>query len=185
MKRFIFLSMLLCMLCGCKGEDAQLNQAMEIRSALLSAKECHFAAEITADYGSELHQFTVDCQGNAQGDLQFTVMQPETISGIVGTVSDTGGSLKFDDTILYFPLMAEGQLNPVSAPWIFLKTLRSGYITAACQEGNLLHLTINDSYEEDALRLDIWMQGDKPVQADVLFDGKRILSLKITEYTLL
>lgn len=185
MKRFILLSMLLCVLCGCKAENTQLNQAMEIRSALLSAKECHFTAEITADYGTELHQFMVDCQGNSQGNLQFTVTQPETIADISGTVSDSGGSLKFDDTILYFPLMAEKQLNPVSAPWIFLKTLRSGYITSACREGTLLHLTINDSYEEDALRVDIWIEEDRPVQADVLFDGKRILSLKIAEYTLL
>ena len=185
MKRFILLSMLFFALCGCKGENTQLNKAMEIRSALLTAKECHFSAEITADYGTELHQFTVACNANTQGDLRFAVMQPETIAGISGEVSAAGGTLKFDDTILYFPLMADEHLNPASAPWIFLKTLRSGYITSACQEDQLLRLTINDSYESDALRLDIWLEEDKPVKADILFDGKRILSLKIEEYTLL
>ena len=183
MKRFIFLLVLICMLSGCEAGNAELDQAMKLRSALLAAKGCHFSAEITADYGTQLYQFTVDCQGNVQGDLQFAVLRPELLTGISGEISASGGSLKFDDTALYFPLMADGQLSPVSAPWIFLKTLRGGYITSACREDELLRITVNDSYEEDALRLDIWTEDDRPVQADILFDGKRILSLKVADFT--
>ena len=79
--------------------------------------------------------------------------------------------------------MTDDQLSPVSAPWIFLRTLRSGYLTSAGMDGEQLRLTINDSYEEDALQLDIWLDGDDvPVRAEILYDGRRILSLSVKKF---
>ena len=72
----------------------------------------------------------MDCKADSSGNLTFTVVKPETISGITGTLSGDGGNLTFDDTALHFELMAENQLSPVSAPWILIKTLRNGYITS-------------------------------------------------------
>ena len=78
------------------------------------------------------------------------------------------------------------QLSPVSAPWVFLKTLRSGYLTAAGEDGELLRLTIDDSYEEDALRLDIWLDPNhQPNHADILYEGRRILSLQVENFQIL
>ena len=71
------------------------------------------------------------------------------------------------------------------APWIFLKTLRSGYLTSACREENRLHITVDDSYAEDALTLDIWLEDGKvPLRADILYAGKRILSLDVENFVL-
>ena len=40
--------------------------------------------------------------------------------------------------------------------------------------------------EEDALHLDIWLDPeDQPVQADILYDGRRILSLTVTDFEIL
>ena len=65
-----------------------------------------------------------------------------------------------------------------------MRTLRGGYLSSAVQEGELLRLAVDDSYEEDALRLDIWLDsGNAPVHADILYDGKRILSLSIENFT--
>jgi hypothetical protein len=73
----------------------------------------------------------------------------------------------------------------VSAPWIFYTTLRGGYLTAAGMEDNLLRLTIDDSYEEDALTVDIWLdEADNPIRAEILFDGRRILTLNIENFTI-
>jgi len=156
---------------------------MELRSRLLSAQGCSFRAEITADYGDTLQTFSLDCRADAEGDLSFAVVQPEEIAGITGTITEAGGALTFEDTALSFPLMADDQLTPVTAPWILVKTLRGGCITSACQEEELLHLTIDDSYEDDALQLDIWLQEEQtPLRADILYDGKRILSLGISAF---
>lgn len=186
MKRFAWLCMLVFLLAGCSSENKPLERGLAFRSRLLSAQGCQFGVKITADYGDTLHVFSADCRGDSSGALSFRVMEPETLSGISGTVSDTGGMLTFEDTALSFPLLADDQLSPVSAPWIFLKTLRSGYLTSACFEENLLRLTIDDSYEEDSLQLDIWMKEDSvPVRADILYDGKRILSLEIENFAFL
>ncbi len=172
-------------LTGCSQAQTQIDRAISLRAKLL-AGNCTFTTAITADYGDKVHTFTMECQGDTQGNLSFGVTQPESISGITGQICEEGGRLTFEDAALFFPLLADGQLSPVSAPWILLKTLRGGYITAACQEGELLRLTIDDSYEEDALQLDIWLDNlDRPVQADVLYDGRRILSLSVSGFEIL
>lgn len=149
----------------------------------MQSQQCSFDAEITADYGDKLHQFAVSCQGDNNGDLIFLVNQPETISGITGKLTDSGGKLTFDETALQFDTMADDQITPVSAPWIFLKTLRSGNLTSAGMEGDLLRLSIDDSYEEDALHLDIWLdEEDMPKRAEILYAGRRILSLDVKNF---
>ena len=184
MKKLSVLLIVLLFLGGCSGKQEELERAMTLRAKLL-ASECSFDAKITADYGDKLYVFAMTCQGDSRGNLAFTVTEPESIAGIKGILSQDGGKLTFDDTALAFPLMADEQLTPVSAPWIFLKTLRGGYLTSANTEEELLHLTIDDSYEEDALQLDIWLNGENhPVQADILYDGRRILTVQVSNFTL-
>ena len=182
MKRLGGVLLLLLVLCGCEKENRQIERGMRLRDRLL-ASSCSFDVEITADYGDKLHTFSLACQGNNKGDLSFNVLSPESISGITGEISDEGGNLTFGDTALHFELLAEGQLSPVSAPWILLKTLRSGYLTSAGMEGDLLRLTINDSYGDDALQLDIWLDGsDVPLRAEVLYADRRILTMDVTNF---
>lgn len=177
---------LVLLLTGCARENRALDDALALRTALLRSSGCSFQAEVTADYGESLYTFSMRCQGDSLGNLDFELTKPETLSGIRGTISDTGGSVTFEDTALYFPLLADDQLIPASAPWIFLKTLRSGSIDSACTEDDLLRITAQDSYEEDALLLDIWADGQlKPCRADILYDGRRILSLEIEEFAVL
>lgn len=183
MKRAGALMCLLLLLTGCSGRSGEIQRGMAFRGKLLAGDGCSFDAEITADYGDKLYTFSMECQGDAQGKLSFTVTQPDSIAGITGTASESGGALTFDDVALQFDLMADGQVSPVSAPWLFLKTLRSGYLTSAGMEGDLLRLTIDDSYADDALQLDIWLNADdQPVRAEILYDGRRILSLTVTNF---
>lgn len=172
----------LVLLTGCGSRDAELERAMALRSKLLTS-DVSFDAEITADYGDEIHTFSVFCEGDNQGNLGFRVTAPETIADITGRIESGKGKLTFQDTALAFPLMAEDQLSPVSAPWILYTTLRGGYLTAAGMEDDLLRLTIDDSYEEDALTVDIWLdETDTPVRAEILYDGRRILTLEIKNF---
>lgn len=170
-------------LTGCFGAESELERGMALRTKLLGAEGCSFDAEITADYGDKLYTFSMGCRGDSSGNLEFTVTAPETISGISGKITDAKGKLIFAGTALDFPLLADGLLSPVSAPWILLKTLRGGYITSAAGEGELLRLTVDDSYEDDALHLDIWLDGDNlPVRCEILYDGQRYLSVNVKNF---
>ena len=123
------------------------------------------------------------CQSDNDGNLTFTVQSPESISGISGTISSGEGKLTFDDVALYFPLMTDDQISPVSGPWILMKTLLGGYLTACSEEDALMRLTIDDSYEEDALQLEIWMDADdRPVNAEIYYDGRRIVTMEVGNF---
>ncbi len=185
MKKLAGLLCLAVLLSGCGSKPGELDKGMELRSKLLSAERVTFDAEIIADYGDKVHTFSMTCQSDSLGNLEFTVTQPETIAGISGRVGQKGGALIFDETALYFDLMADGTLSPVSAPWILLKALCGGYLTSACTEDGTIRLTVDDSYESDALTLDIWLnEGDFPARAEILHAGRKILGLKITNFVL-
>jgi len=175
--------LLLLLLTGCSRPPEAMERGMELRSKLLQSSACSFAANITADYGNQLQQFSMECESDTKGDLKFTVTKPESIAGISGRLTGAGGTLTFDNTALAFDLIAEEQLSPVSAPWILIKTLRSGNLTSACEEDGSIRLSVDDSYEDDPLRLDIWLNPESyPDRADILYDGRRILSVALENF---
>ena len=156
---------------------------MALRSRLQACTVCSFHVEITADYGNEINQFRMDCQGDSQGNLTFTVTEPETLAGVSGRIDGAGGKLTFDDAAVHFKLLAEGQVTPVSGPWLLLRALQGGYLRACGEEDGFLRLTVHDSYEEDALQLEVWLNAeDMPVQGEILFDGRRIVTMLVENF---
>ena len=180
MKKVLPLLLAVALFAGCSQTPKEMERAMALRTRLLQASSCTFDTEITADYGETLHVFRMNCAADAEGGVTFCVTAPESIAGITGTLSKGGGALTFDDTALYFDLLAEEQLSPISAPWVLIKALRGGYLTSAGVENGLLRVSVNDSYADDALNLDVWLNSDDiPQRADICYAGKRILSLKL------
>ena len=163
-----------------------MDAGLSLRSGILSATGCTFDATVTADYGNQTYTFAMGCEFDAHGNLTFTVRSPQTIAGISGTVGTEGGALRFDDTALSFPLLADEQLSPVSAPWVFMKTLRSGFMTSAGEDGGLLRLIIDETYEEKTVTAHVWLDENTiPVQADLYWDGRRILILEVINFQIL
>lgn len=157
---------------------------MALRERLLQSNGYSFEAEITADYGDKIYEFSMLCTVDKSGNLMFSVTEPESISGISGTISGSGGRLTFDDTALTFELLADGEVSPVSAPWLLVRTLLGGYLSSCGTDGDDLRLTIDDSYEEDALQLDVWLDSDDlPDRAEILWQGRRVLSLDVEDFT--
>lgn len=186
MKKWALCLLLLAGLCGCSAESKELERGLALRTELLKASEFTFDVEITADYGDKLHTFTMNCQADGAGNVTFAVTAPETICGITGKITEEGGVLTFDEVALHFELLADGQFSPVTAPWILVKTLRSGYLRSVGQEEDGLRLTIDDSYADNALTLDIWLdEQDLPRRAEILYDSRRILTLWVKNAVLL
>ena len=173
------------LLSGCSAGQDNLQRAMELRARLLGCTSCTFDAAITADYGDELHTFAMTCTGNSAGDLEFTVTAPESIAGITGKFEGQKGMLTFDGFALEFPRLTDDQITPVSGPWILLRTLMGGYLTACGPDGENLLVTVNDSYEDDALTLDVWLDSaNAPVRGEILWDGRRIVTMDIENFTI-
>lgn len=185
MKRIACLLPLCILLSGCGASDKPMEEALALRGKVL-ASGCNFQCEITADYIDTLEVFTLDCVANLDGTLDFTVVAPESIAGITGSTDEEEGALTFDDVILGFPLMADDRISPVSAPWLLIHTLKSGCITACVREGDGLHMTIDDSYADDALTLDIWTDSSlAPISAEISWQGRRVVSMQVEGFAYL
>lgn len=156
---------------------------MGLRSKLLKAKEVTFTSGITADYGDRLYEFTMDCRADSDGVLEFTVMQPESISGITGSIASGRGGLRFDSEVLAFPLIADDLMSPVGAPWVLYEALRSGYITTHGADGENLNITISYPYNGENLVVDVWLNPDDvPIRGDILSDGRRYLTVDVKNF---
>ena len=186
MKRRIWLLWLAVLLTGCGARVDSMGIALELRGKLNRAEECGFIANIVADYGDRTYTFTLDCMSGTDGDLVFRVISPESISGITGKLSRGGGELVFDDVALAFTVLTDGQLSPVSAPWIFLKALRSGYITSAGVVQDRVRIVIDDSYQEESLSLHLWLDEENmPALSEIYFQDRRIVTITISDYRML
>lgn len=180
MKRLLSIFLSLLLLTGCAENDA-MDNALTLRAAILQAQSCTFQTVITADYGDAVYSFSMDCTADSKGDVTFTVTKPESIAGITGCITTDGGSLTFDDTMLAIPMLTDDQITPVSAPWILMRTLRGGYITS-CANGRM---TIDDSYADDALTLDITVSDENlPVLAEIYWKDRRILTVAVENFVL-
>ena len=185
MKKIIAVILVAVLLCGCSGNAQQLDRAMALRGKI-QQKEVTFDTVITADYGDKVYTFGMQCHADTMGNLKFTVTEPQSISGVSGTVSKGSGKLTFDDKGLAFDVLADDLISPVSGPWVLMQTLRGGYLTSCVQEGELLRVAIDDSYEENALHLEVWLNSeDIPQQCEVYWQGRRLLSMDVKNFTFL
>lgn len=184
MKRLLSVVLLLFLLCGCNQHEG-IDSAITIRDRLLSAGGCSFIADVSADYGDKIYTFTMECAFDSNGNMTFQVQQPDSIAGVTGKISNAEGFLTFDDKVLAFKMLADEQITPVCAPWIVMKTLRSGYINCCAQQEDVFHVTYDDSYEEEALQVDVWFLNQNMTGAELLWRGRRIMTISVDSFTYL
>ena len=185
MKRIAILLLMIVMLCGCSGGAEQMDRAMALRGKI-QQKEVSFDAVVTADYGDKVHKFSMECQADTLGNVKFKVTEPENIAGISGTIAKGSGKLTFDAQVLAFDILADELISPVSGPWVLMQTLRSGFLTSCSTEGELLRVAIDDSYEENALHLEVWLDSnDIPTQCEIYWQGRRLLSMDVKNFAFL
>lgn len=170
------------LLIGCSKTE-EPDRGMALRAKLLSSNGYSFTTEVNADFGDKTYTFGLDCQVDSQGSVGFTVIAPEGIAGITGKLSAQGGALTFDDTALAFEFLANGRLSPVSAPWLLVHTLHEGYIVSGTSLDSGMMLSINDSYRDDAMTVNIYLgDDDLPTGAEVFCEGQRILSMTVENF---
>ena len=186
MKRLLIFPVLILFLCGCAGHASESNNILALRDRLINSNGCSFIAVIAADYGEQTYSFQLSCKSDTNGKLKFEVIDPESISGITGSISDKGGELTFDDRALVFQLLADGQISPVTAPWLFLRGLRGGYIASSGKDEAYIRVDIDDSFAGKTLHQEVWLDhSGKPVRGEIIWDGVRILTIDIRDFVLL
>ena len=170
------------LLTGCGTSTSEIDAVIELRQRLM-VNSCSFVAEITADYGDTLYNFQMQCCADSTGSMTFTVISPDTIAGITGQINHEDAKLTFDDTVLSFPPLSDGQLAPVMAPWVFLNTLRSGFLSGCGTIGDQYLIYADDSYADNALHLEMITDSAMvPLGTDIFWNQQRIISIQISDF---
>lgn len=186
MKKILTFVISVMFLCGCSSGERNVDRAMALRNSVVSAKSCTFSVEITADYQSEYYNFKMDCNSDDSGNIHFTVSQPETIAGITGEISSDGGKLTFNDKYLVFAPLVDGWITPVSAPWIFMEVLRSGYISGCSNEEGKISVLLNDTYQGETVDVTIGLnENDLPDVIEIFWQGRRVVTMGVENFTIL
>ena len=186
MKRLMALVMISMLMFGCSSDQTCMDRALALRESLLKSEACTFDAAVTADYGNMTYTFEMRCSSKKSGAVDFVVTKPDSISGISGTIASDSGQISFNDQILAFSTIADGQITPVATPWVFLNSLMNGYLRACSREKDGYMLCVDDSYREDALQLNVWInESNLPIAADILWQGKRIMSIQVNNFIIM
>ena len=177
----LLLCVFLCTACG--ADDGDLTPIMQMRQNLNRGINCSFQTEITADYGDGIYVFSMDCIFDAAGDLRFEVVKPDTISGISGIVSQSGGKLEFDDQVVLFSALTQGEITPIIAPWLMMNVINSGYISGVNDEKVY---TIKDTFKGEELLVLVTLQDNASLSYCEIFCHDRcVLSLRISDFCFL
>lgn len=170
------------LLTGCAGKNKPIDKAIQLRKEIEDSNGCTFQTTISADYSEKVFVFGMDCRMDQDGDITFTVTKPDSIDGIKGKISAAGGAITFDDQVLAFQTMADGLVSPVTAPWMLMKTLKSGYLKACTENETGFELSADDSYAENALHLNVKVNGGVPVSAEIFWNGRRVLTMTVDNF---
>ncbi len=160
-----------------------MEQAISFRSSLVQAQGCSFQARVMADYGEHVEQFTLDCDCDAEGQVEQTVLQPESIAGITATVSEGGGKLLYDGLSMDFGLLGDGTLIPAAATAMVYDCWRKEYIQSAGMIDGLYRVSYGKNFYEKAMLVDTYFENGIPISAEVCYNGRRILSMELLEFT--
>lgn len=169
--------------CGEAAEPVQ--EALEFRTALLSADACAFTAQVTADMGERVYEFTLDCGYDPETNgAALTVTAPEAIAGIAATVDGEASSVAFDGVALELGTLAGGRLAPLELPQVLGEAWAYGYVESQAQEGDGWLVTYRSGYDdEELLVLTAFDGGMVPLRAEVYADGVLALSAELAGFS--
>lgn len=184
-KKLILLVLPLLLLLGCSAQTPA-QPPLSFRTALLQAGGCCFTADITADYGQTVTNFTLQCTFSPETGAQLTVTEPASIAGITAHVDESAAYVSYDDTQLALGTLANGTLAPLAAPYVLGQCWAGEYIDSTGKDGEFLRATYRMGYEEAELIVDTWFSDDPfvPVCAEISFDGRMILRAALSDFSL-
>ena len=187
MKRWcVFLLITVLMLSGCSDRSYGMDEIISIRNDLQRGDGCNFDITVTTDYGSTYSTFKLSCCTDNSNNMNLTVKEPETISGIACKIAAGKGQMTFDEESIAFEMLADGQIAPISIPWLLVETLRAGYINSCSKDESGVLVFIDDSFGNIDFNMEIWLNTQNvPSRAELIWQGKRIASMEISNFSFL
>ena len=172
---------------GQGGSEAE-QPALLIRGEYLEMTSCSATAEVTADYGQRVYQYTMEVAVSGE-ETVLNLTAPETVAGITAWLKEKNGLLEYDGVVVETgPMDGEG-LNPVSSIPALLEEAKSGYIRACSleEDGTLLRVDCGDPEGEPGKGREVTLWFEAATHAlsrgEVKLDGFRAILCQFQEFT--
>ena len=173
---------------GRQGGSEAEQLALLIRGEYLEMISCAAMAEITADYGQRVYQYTMGVEANGE-ETVLTLTAPETVAGITARLKGKDSLLEYDGMVVETgPMDGEG-LTPVSSVPVLLEEAKSGYIRSCAleEDGTLLRVDCGDPEGEPGRgrEITLWFETDTHAlsRGEVKLDGFRAVLCQFQEFT--
>ena len=194
-KRLCALMMTLPLLAGCgrggNGGNSADGLALTIRTEYLAMTACSATAEITADYGQRVYEYTLSVSWQKGGETVLTVVEPELIAGITARIRDGSAVLEYDGASLETGLLSGDGLSPMDAVPAMREYILTGYI-AECdfedtEEGRRLWLCCRAPEQSPGTGTEaaFWFDVDSHAltRAEILSDGYTVIRCVFIDFT--
>ena len=181
MKKLLALVLMitLTLLCGCSAKGGAEDKAIEIRSKYLESAELSLRADMTADYGDRVYDYSVVYSGDGKTG-RLDIEKPLEVAGITVLFEEDGPRLMFDGALLDTgPLWADGA-SPAEAFPMLIDAWRRGWISSAYREslGGRVCVVLEIFTGSDESRMArTWFYEDtlEPAAAELYSDGVSVL----------
>ncbi len=180
------------LLTGCgRGEGPAEDPAQTIRTEYSALASCTGIAEITADYGQRVYDFTLDFSV-ADGETTLTITAPEEVAGVTARIAAGETRLEYDGVMLETGLLSQDGLSPVSALPVMLSYARSGFSDQwgqeEAEEETLLRVDYRDAAETPGCGTEasLWFhpEGHGLARGELMVDGYRVITCVFTEFAM-
>ena len=166
-------------------QDEPVQKALDFRVMLLGSAQCAYTAEVSADFGERIYEFTLECAYNPKEDTaELTVTEPEPIAGVRASTDGTDGMLEFEEVSLALGTVGDSRLAPMQLPQLLGDAWAYGYIESQTEAGDGCQVTYRTGYDEDELLVYTWFDADMaPVRAEIYCDELCVLSADIAAFS--
>lgn len=192
MKRKQFLCLLMIPLClvltSCKRQST-MDASEKIRGLYAEMQSCSLQTVLKADFGDRVNEFTLQYDFSREGRSAVEILAPEEVRGVRATIEAGQTELSFDGVILETgPLPGTG-LTPVDALPVMLKAWGEGYVSSVGHEKidgvECVLIVCKSTVSGVETEYRSWFDAEdyKPVKAEVMADGVRVIECEFEKFS--
>lgn len=175
------LMMTLLLLPGCGEREARLEKGFaDLRQAVTVAQSICFQAELTADYGETVSDYTLSASYDGQ-ETTVEVLEPALIAGVKASAKRGETTVSYEGVQLGAgPLDAEG-LTPMSAIPVMLDAMANSYVELLWWEGDTIAARL---YVGENSVVTLWLDKETyaPVAGEIASEGRTVITMQITDW---
>lgn len=119
---------------GAGQEQTAEEEARQVRTEFLAADSCSGTAEVTADYGQRVYDFTLDFTWQREGETVLTLTAPEDLAGLTARIEKGQSRLEFDGISLDTGELTGEGLTPMELVPALMEWTQEGFMSQCVYE---------------------------------------------------